>query len=74
MPALRRSALRVAADGQLGARVLEARVTPEQIRLRLEVDDVGSLDAVAEPDEDVPIGARVRVALDLTRTAVLPAR
>ncbi|HET8561607.1 MAG TPA: ABC transporter ATP-binding protein [Marmoricola sp.] len=72
--ALRRSALRVAADGQLGARVLEARVTPEQIRLRLEVDDVGSLDAVAEPDEDVPIGARVRVALDLTRTAVLPAR
>ena len=72
--ALRRSALRVDPDGQLPARVLEARVTPEQIRLRLELDSVGVLDAVAEPDEDVPVGARVCLSLDLSRTAVLSAR
>ncbi|HEY6932378.1 MAG TPA: ABC transporter ATP-binding protein [Marmoricola sp.] len=70
--ALRRSALRVDAAGPLGARVLTARVTPEQIRLTLDVDGVGALDAVAEPHEDVPVGSRVRVALDLSRTAPLP--
>ncbi|HEU4567382.1 MAG TPA: ABC transporter ATP-binding protein, partial [Marmoricola sp.] len=54
--ALRRSALRVDHAGTLAARVLEARVTPEQIRLRLDVEGVGVLDGVAEPHEDVPVG------------------
>jgi thiamine transport system ATP-binding protein len=69
--ALRRSALRVDAEGPLSARVLSARVTPDQIRLELDVDGVGPLDAVAEPHEDVPVGALVRVALDPSRTAPL---
>jgi thiamine transport system ATP-binding protein len=69
--ALRRSALRVDAAGPLRARVLAARMTPEQIRLRLDIDGIGELDGVAEPHEDVPVGARVRVAMDTSRTAEL---
>ncbi len=69
--ALRRSALRVDASGPLAARVLAARVTPEQIRLRLDVDGVGVVDGVAQPHEDVPVGAPVRVVMDPSRTAEL---
>lgn len=67
--ALRRSALRVDPDGPLDARVLAARITPERTRLRLDVDGVGELDGVAGPEADLAVGARVRVALDLARTA-----
>jgi thiamine transport system ATP-binding protein len=73
--ALRRSALRVAPDGPLTGRVLAARTTPEVVRLRLDVDGVGEVDAVA----DLPVaggavpglGTAVPLVADLTRTAPL---
>jgi thiamine transport system ATP-binding protein len=70
--ALRRSALRVDAAGLLAARVEEARVTPEQIRLQLDVDGLGSLPGVADPGSDVRVGARVPVAIDTSKLAVIP--
>ncbi len=70
--ALRRSALRVDPDGPLTAWVQEARVTPDQVRVQLDVEGVGSLPGVADPGSDVRIGAEVRAHLDLSRTAPLP--
>jgi thiamine transport system ATP-binding protein len=71
--ALRRSALRAAPDGPLTGRVLAARTTPELVRLRLDVEDVGEVDGVA----DLPlgggaapgVGTAVPLVVDLTRTA-----
>jgi thiamine transport system ATP-binding protein len=71
--ALRRSALRVEASGPLTAQVEEARVTPDQIRVQLAVDGLGSLPGVADPGTDVRVGARVRVAIDTSRIALVPA-
>lgn len=71
--ALRRSALRVDPTGPLTARVQEARVTPDQIRVQLDVDGAGSLPAVADPGTDVRVGAQVRVAIDTSRIAPVPA-
>jgi thiamine transport system ATP-binding protein len=70
--ALRRSALRVDPTGPLTARVQEARVTPDQIRVQLDVDGAGSLPAVADPGTDVRVGAPVRVSLDTSRIAPVP--
>ena len=70
--ALRRSALRVDPGGPLTARVEEARVTPDQIRLQLDVDGAGSLPGVADPGSDVRVGARVRVSIDTSRIALIP--
>jgi thiamine transport system ATP-binding protein len=70
--ALRRSALRVHPAGPLTARVQEARVTPDQIRVQLDVDGAGSLPGVAEPGTDVRVGAPVRVAIDTSRIVPLP--
>jgi thiamine transport system ATP-binding protein len=72
--ALRRSALRVDPAGPLTARVEEARVTPDQIRVQLDVDGAGSLPAVADPGTDVRVGAAVRVAIDTSRIAPVPAQ
>ena len=69
--ALRRSALRVDPAGPLTARVQEARVTPDQIRVQLDVDGVGSLPGVADPGSDVRVGSVVRVAIDTSRIALL---
>jgi thiamine transport system ATP-binding protein len=71
--ALRRSALRVDPTGPLTARVEEARVTPDQIRVQLDVDGAGSLPGVADPGSDVRVGARVRVSIDTSRIALVPA-
>ncbi len=71
--ALRRSALRVDGGGPMTARVQEARVTPDQIRVQLDVDGAGSLPAVADPGSDVRVGAAVRVAIDTSRIAPVPA-
>jgi len=80
--ALRRSALRVAPDGALHGRVLEARMTPDVVRLLVEVDGVGRLPAVAAlpdrsgsaPGPEVGPGHDVRLVVDLTRTAPLGPR
>ena len=70
--ALRRSALRVDPAGVLTARVQEARVTPDQIRVQLDVDGAGSLPAVADPGTDVRVDAPVRVSVDTSRIAPVP--
>jgi thiamine transport system ATP-binding protein len=69
--ALRRSALRVDPAGPLTAVVSQARVTPGQLRLELEVEGIGSLPGVADRGSDVAIGHRVRLSLDHTRLAPL---
>ncbi|MGZ4478012.1 MAG: ABC transporter ATP-binding protein [Nocardioidaceae bacterium] len=69
--ALRRSALRCRPDGSLRGRVLSARVTPEQVRLTVDVEGVGEVHAVAEQDSGVSVGHLVRLDVDLSRAAVL---
>ncbi|MEQ4523734.1 MAG: hypothetical protein ABN473_13235, partial [Nocardioides kribbensis] len=81
--AVRRSALQLAAPGQPGAQagaqegalaatVRSLRGTPEQLRLVLDVDGVGEVDAVAGLDHRMAPGDRVGVVVDATRLAVLP--
>ncbi len=70
--ALRRSALVVDAEGSVTARVSSARATPEQVRLLVEVDGLGTLDAVAPLGSRVAPGEEVRLRVDVTRLAVLP--
>ncbi len=67
--AVRRSAFRVEPDGELRGTVTAARVTPEQVRLVVDVDGVGELDAVAPLDQHPGIGQAVRLSVDSTRTA-----
>ena len=69
--ALRRSALRVDPQGAVAATVLDARTTPDQLRLRVAVDEVCELEAVARNDAAVAVGEQVRLALDRSRLAVL---
>jgi len=82
--ALRRSALRVSGAGALRGVVRAARSTPEQVRLEVELDGVGLVDAVAPlpgigasstrsvAPLEVGVGARVRLEVDPTRVAVIP--
>jgi thiamine transport system ATP-binding protein len=70
--ALRRSALVVDPAGALDAQVESSRVTPEQVRLVVTVDGVGSLDAVAPLGSRVAPGDEVALRVDVTRLAVLP--
>jgi thiamine transport system ATP-binding protein len=70
--ALRRSAVRLDADGPLTATVLSARVTPEQLRLELDVVGVGRLPGVAEPGHVVAVGETVRARVVRDRLATLP--
>jgi thiamine transport system ATP-binding protein len=72
--ALRRSALRVADDGPLGGRVVSATVTPDVVRLRVRVEGLAEMHAVAPHDADVRIEHDVRLRVDMSRTAVLPGR
>ena len=74
--ALRRSALTVAASGSLHGTVTEARATPEQVRLTVDVDALGLVDAVAplanEPAAPAPaVGAEVSLSVDPTRLAMI---
>ena len=70
--AVRRSALVVADAGSLSGTVISARVTPEQIRLVVDVDGVGELDAVARLDTHPAAGDRVSLVVDASRLAVTP--
>ncbi len=70
--ALRRSALVADDTGTLRARVESARVTPEQVRLVVEVDGIGTLDAVGALGSRVSPGDEVALRVDVTRLAVLP--
>lgn len=70
--ALRRSALVVDPAGPLAATVLAARVTPEQVRLELDVDGLGRLAGVADPAYSARAGERVRIAVRTDRLAPLP--
>ena len=67
--ALRRSALAVDADGPLQGTVVSSRLTPDQVRLRLDVPGLGELDAVAPLDRHPGPGAEVMLRVDRTRLA-----
>jgi thiamine transport system ATP-binding protein len=69
--AVRRSALRLDSTGGLTGRVVSARATPQLVRLVVDVDGVGELDAVAPLDRHPGPGESVRLAVDHTRTAVI---
>ena len=69
--ALRRSAIQLDPDGPLAATVLAARVTPEQLRLELDVAGVGVLPGVAEPGQAVAVGEAVRARVVPDRLATL---
>lgn len=70
--AVRRSALAVDEAGPLAGVVRSLRSTPEQVRLVVDVDGAGELDAVARLDAQVAVGDRIRLAIDGGRTAALP--
>ncbi len=71
--ALRRSALRVEPSGPLSGTVLSSRITPEQVRLEIELDGVGPVHAVARLGVHPGPGERVAVQVDPTRLAVVGA-
>jgi thiamine transport system ATP-binding protein len=72
--AVRRSALVLDDAGPIGASVVSARATPELVRLVVEAEGIGTLDAVAPLDRHPGPGEHVRLRLDRTRVALLPAR
>ena len=69
--ALRRSALSVAADGPLRGVVRASRSTPEQVRLEVDVEGIGTLDAVAGLDAHPAVGEAVALVVDPTRLALI---
>jgi thiamine transport system ATP-binding protein len=69
--ALRRSALQVSADGPLRGVVRSARLSSGENRLVVDVDGVGTLDAVAGVDVAVRAGEQIRLGLDTSRMAFL---
>ena len=69
--AIRRSALKVVGSGRLSGTVRSSRITPEQVRLVVDVDRVGVVDAVSPLDRHPGPGQRVELAVDPTRLALL---
>ena len=71
--AVRRSALVATPTGgtALGGRVVSARATPEQLRLVVDVADVGELDAVAALDAHLAPGDAVALRVEPTRVALV---
>ncbi|MFC6343944.1 ABC transporter ATP-binding protein, partial [Nocardioides hankookensis] len=72
--AVRRSALVVSDAGTVSGTVVSARVTPEQIRVVVDVDGIGELDAVARLDTHPAAGDRVSMVVDASRLAVTRTR
>ncbi|GAA1954187.1 ABC transporter ATP-binding protein [Nocardioides panacihumi] len=71
--AVRRSALVLDDAGPISATVVSARATPDLVRLVVDAEGVGILDAVAPLDRHPGPGEGVRLQLDATRLALLPA-
>jgi thiamine transport system ATP-binding protein len=71
--AVRRSALAVAEGGPLSGVVVSGRATPEQIRLVVDADGIGEVDAVARLGTHPAPGDRVSLAVDPGRLAPTPA-
>jgi thiamine transport system ATP-binding protein len=73
--ALRRSALQLGFDGPLRGTVVSAQAAPDVVRLVVDVEGVGRVDAVADetrPRAAAPgVGHDVRLVVDLTRAARL---
>ncbi len=71
--AVRRSALVATPTGgtSLRGRVVSARATPEQLRLVVDVADVGELDAVAALDAHLAPGDAVALRVEPTRVALV---
>ena len=71
--AVRRSALVATPTGgtRLRGRVISARATPEQLRLVVDVADVGELDAVAALDAHLAPGDAVALRVEPTRVALV---
>jgi thiamine transport system ATP-binding protein len=67
--AVRRSALTADPDGALAGEVVSAHGTPDQVRLVVDVDAVGRVDAVAPSDRHPGPGERVRLTVDAARLA-----
>jgi thiamine transport system ATP-binding protein len=70
--AVRRSALAVSADGPIPAEVVTVRTTPGQVRLVCSTE-LGEVDAVAPLDLRLAPGDAVRLSVERTRLAPLPA-
>jgi thiamine transport system ATP-binding protein len=70
--AVRRSALALSATGALRGVVVSSRATPEQVRLVVDLEGVGEIDAVAGLDARPAPGEEVRIEAEATRLAVLP--
>jgi thiamine transport system ATP-binding protein len=70
--AFRRSALAVHPDGELWAKVRSSRITPDQVRLEVDVEGLGVIDAVAPLDVHPGPGDLVRLRVDRTRVAMVP--
>ncbi|QIX28204.1 ABC transporter ATP-binding protein [Nocardioides sp. JQ2195] len=71
--ALRRSALRVREQGPLSGSVLASRVTPDAVRLEVDVPGVGVVAAVTSEGVAAPgPGATVRLEVARDRLAVVP--
>jgi thiamine transport system ATP-binding protein len=69
--AIRRSALKLVENGPLSGTVRSSRITPEQVRLVVDVEGVGVVDAVSPLDRHPGPGQPVELAVDATRLAVL---
>jgi thiamine transport system ATP-binding protein len=63
----------VSPHGVLEGRVTAGRATPDQVRLLVDAAGIGEVDAVASLDAHPGAGDLVRLAVDVTRLAVLPA-
>ncbi len=70
--ALRRSALVFDESGAISGVVLSALATPEQLRLVVEVPDLGPLHGVASLGSHVAPGDTVHLRIDRSRTAPVP--
>ena len=70
--ALRRSALSVDPSGPFAGTVRQVRATPDQVRLVVDVPELGEVDAVTTAATLTAPGQEVRLAVDPARIAVIP--